>query len=120
AAFSAVARLARRGGIVIVGVYNAVARLPLRVRRIVARATRFRVVPFDPVLRERRHEPTRRDAWLRDQYQHPEEHNHTVGEMKRWFAEIDVEYLRSFPSAVRVDESDDLCARAGDHSKIER
>jgi len=120
AAFAAVARLARRGGIVIVGVYNAVARFPLRVRRTVARATEFRVVPFDPVWRERRHEPARRTAWLRDQYQHPEEHRHTVGEIKRWFLENDVEYLRSFPSTVLDDQSPDLFASAVDDWKIER
>jgi ubiquinone/menaquinone biosynthesis C-methylase UbiE/uncharacterized protein YbaR (Trm112 family) len=120
AAFAAVARLARRGGIVIVGVYNAIARFPLRVRRAVARATQFRVVPFDPVLRERRHEAARRTAWLRDQYQHPEEHSHTVGEIKRWFFENDVQYLRSFPSTVLDDESQDLFACAIDDWTIER
>ena len=119
-AFARVAELARPGGIVIVGVYNAVARLPLRVRRTVARATQFRVVPFDPVLRERHHEPARRTAWLRDQYQHPEEHSHTVGEIKRWFFEKDVQYLRSFPSTVLDDESQDLFACAIDDWKIER
>jgi ubiquinone/menaquinone biosynthesis C-methylase UbiE len=120
AAFAHIARLARRGGIVIVGVYNAVARFPLRVRRTVARATQFRVVPFDPVLRERHHEPARRTAWLRDQYQHPEEHSHTVGEIKRWFVENDVEYLRSFPSTVLDDDSQDLFASAIDDWTIER
>jgi ubiquinone/menaquinone biosynthesis C-methylase UbiE len=120
AAFAEVARLARRGGIVIVGVYNAVARLPLRVRRTVARATQFRVVPLDPVLRDRHHEPARRTAWLRDQYQHPEEHSHTVGEIRRWFFENEVEYLRSFPSTVLDDESQDLFGSAVDDWKIER
>jgi SAM-dependent methyltransferase len=120
AAFVEVARLARRGGIVIVGVYNAVARIPLRLRRHVARATHFRIVPFDPVLRERRHEPARRDAWLRDQYQHPEEHSHTVAEIQRWFADNDVDYLRSFPSTVLDDDSEDLFARAVDDWRVER
>jgi len=120
AAFVEVARLARPGGIVIVGVYNAVARIPLRVRRQVARATHLRIVPFDPVLRERRHEPDRRTAWLRDQYQHPEEHSHTVAEIKRWFADNGVDYLRSFPSTVLDDESDDLFAPAVDDWTIER
>jgi len=120
AAFAEVARLARRGGIVIVGVYNAVARIPLRLRRHIARATHFRIVPFDPVLRERRHEPARRAAWLRDQYQHPEEHTHTVAEIQRWFADNDVDYLRSFPSTVLDDDSEDLFARAVDDWTIER
>src|SRR5438105_14543783 len=51
-AFGVLAQLARPGGIVVVGVYNTVARIPLRLRRVVARATRFRIVPFDPVLRD--------------------------------------------------------------------
>jgi ubiquinone/menaquinone biosynthesis C-methylase UbiE len=120
AAFAAVARLARRGGIVIVGVYNTIARLPLRVRRRIASATRFRMVPFDPILRERGHEPARREAWLRDQYQHPEEHSYTVGAVTRWFAENDITRLRSFPSTVIDDDPDDLFLQAVDNWAIER
>jgi len=120
AAFAEVARLARRGGIVIVGVYNAIARIPLRLRRHVARATQFRIVPFDPVLRGRRHEPARREAWLRDQYQHPEEDSHTVAEIKQWFGENDVDYLRTFPSTVMDDDAEDLFGPAQDDWTVER
>jgi len=120
AAFGAVAQLARPGGIVVVGVYNTFARLPLRIRRKVARMTRFRVVPFDPVLRDRRQEPARRDAWLRDQYQHPQEHCHTVAEIKDWLSENSVEYVRTFPSTVLEEESGDLFAHAVDDWVVER
>jgi SAM-dependent methyltransferase len=119
-AFAALVRLARSGGIVIVGVYNACARIPLRLRRAIARATRYRIVPFDPVLRARRHEPARREAWLRDQYQHPEEHCHTVAEVKQWYARSDVDYLRTFPSTVFDDEPADLFERAVDDWVVER
>jgi SAM-dependent methyltransferase len=119
AAFAAVARLARPGGIVIAGVYNAIARVPVRVRRAVARVTRFRVVPFDPVLRERRGDRDRHDAWLRDQYRHPEEHSHTISEVKRWFADNNVEYLRSFPSTVMDDDPADLFTPAVDDWRLE-
>jgi SAM-dependent methyltransferase len=118
-AFAEVAQPARPGGIVVVGLYSAFARIPLRLRRTVARLTRFRIVPFDPVLRERRDEPARRDAWLRDQYQHPEEHCHTVAEMKRWCSENGIEYLRSFPSTVLEEDSGDLFARAVDDWRVE-
>ena len=120
AAFAKVAALARSGGVVIVGVYNAVARLPHRLRRSIARATHFRVVPFDSVLHERSHEPGRREAWLHDQYQHPVEHSHTIAEVKRWFSDNEVDYLRSFPSQVLDDESEDLFAPAIDDWSIER
>jgi len=118
-AFARVAELARPGGIVIVGVYNAFARVPLRLRRVVARLTRYRVVPFDPVLRDRRSEPARREAWLRDQYQHPEEHCHTVAEVKRWFAASGIEYLRTFPTTVLEDEPGDLLRHAVDEWSVE-
>jgi hypothetical protein len=52
------------------------------------------------VLRARRSEPARRTAWLRDQYQHPEEHRHTLREVKRWFRENEIEYVRAYPSAL--------------------
>jgi ubiquinone/menaquinone biosynthesis C-methylase UbiE len=119
AAFASIARLARPGGIVIVGLYNAFARLPLRFRRGIARLTGFRVIPFDPILRERRAEPARRAAWLRDQYQHPEEHRHTVAEVQRWFAANGIEYLRSFPSTVFDDDGRDLFAPALDDWNFE-
>ena len=99
-AFRAVARLVKPGGYVVLGLYNAFARLPHRLRRGIARLSGFRVIPFDPVLRERGSEPERRTAWIRDQYQHPEEHRHTLREVKRWFRENEIEYVRAYPSAL--------------------
>jgi 2-polyprenyl-3-methyl-5-hydroxy-6-metoxy-1,4-benzoquinol methylase/uncharacterized protein YbaR (Trm112 family) len=112
AAFRGLARLARPGGMLVVGLYNAFARLPHRLRRLVARASGMRVIPFDPVLRDRRTEPERRDAWIRDQYLHPEEHRHTLSEVQRWFRENQVDYVRAYPSALlgradRDGESDE-------------
>src|SRR5262249_52740916 len=99
ASFAQLVKLARSGGIIVVGIYNAVARIPHRLRRLVARLTGFRLVPFDPILRERREDPARREAWLRDQYQHPLERRYTLGEIQAWFRKAGVEYIRSYPSA---------------------
>src|SRR5262249_38992297 len=98
AAFAAVARLARPGGAIVVTLYHALARLPHRLRRGLRRLT-GRVL-FDPVLRDRAAEPARREAWLRDQYLPPEEHRHTLGEVRRWFAENDVALVRTLPSSL--------------------
>ena len=114
ASFARIAELARPGAMVVVGLYNAFARIPLRLRRLVARASGYRWIPFDPVLRERNGEPARRQAWLRDQYQHPEEHRHTLREVQRWFAETGVEYVRTYPSALFGETADDLLSAAGD------
>src|SRR3984957_12979791 len=117
--FTRIVRLARPGGIIVIGLYNALARIPLRLRRLIARLSRYRWIPFDPVLRERHNEPARRAAWLRDQYQHPEEHRHTLGEVKGWFDETGVEYLRAYPSALIGEASDDLFARDVDYWDLE-
>jgi hypothetical protein len=66
------------------------------------------------VLRDRRAEPARREAWLRDQYRHVEEHRHTLREVQGWFRENSVEYLRAFPSALLAGESDHLFEQAED------
>jgi hypothetical protein len=76
-------------------------------------------VPFDPVLRDRRNEPDRRLAWMRDQYQHPEEHRHTIAEVQQWFHENDVVYLSTYPSALIGDRTRDLFAPAPDNWRIE-
>lgn len=119
ASFAPLARLARPGGTIVVGVYNVLARIPHRARRLVARLSRDRLVPFDPVLRDRRAEPARHAAWLRDQYHHPEEHTHSLAQVQEWFEQNDIEYLRAYPSAVLGEISDDLFAPAADNWRAE-
>ena len=119
ASFARIARLARPGGTIVLGVYNAIARLPLRLRRLVSRLSGDRLIPFDPVLRDRAHEPARSEAWVRDQYHHPEEHRHTLAEVQRWFAENGVDYVRAYPSALLGSDSDELFADAPDNWRLE-
>jgi len=117
--FARLVQLVRPGGTIVLGVYNSFARIPLRLRRLVARISGFRVIPFDPVLRDRHTEPARQKAWLRDQYHHPEEHRHTLAQVQGWFAENRVEYLRAYPSAVLGEESGELFAPASDNWRLE-
>jgi SAM-dependent methyltransferase len=119
AAFARVATAVRPGGVIVIGLYNRIARLPLRARRAVARLTGNRFVPFDPVLRDRECEPERREAWLRDQYAHPEEHRHSVGEVRRWFAENHIEWLRTYPSTMIGEEPASLFEPAADAWALE-
>src|SRR5258707_12969604 len=119
ASFARIATLARPGGIIVVGLYTAFERIPLRLRRLVARISGYRWIPFDPVLRERDGEPARREAWLRDQYLHPQEHRHTLGEVQNWFSENGVEYVRSYPNAPIREAPDDPFTPDGGTSRPE-
>lgn len=117
--FEAILPLLRPGGMIVVGLYNAFARVPLRLRRFVARLSGYRWVPLDPVLRDRKAEPDRREAWLRDQYRHPEEHRHTAAEVRGWFTESGVEYLRTYPSLLLGEKTEDLFAADKDYWPLE-
>jgi SAM-dependent methyltransferase len=120
--FASIARLVKPGGFVVVGLYNVYARLPHRLRRAVARLSGLRWFPLDPVLRDRSAEPARREAWVRDQYEHPLEHRHTVADVQRWFRENAVDYLRTYPSTLighEPLEADELFTPAEDDWSFE-
>jgi 2-polyprenyl-3-methyl-5-hydroxy-6-metoxy-1,4-benzoquinol methylase len=117
--FSQIVKLAKPGGMVVVGLYNRIARIPLRLRRAVARITGERWIPGDAVLRDRATEPERREAWLRDQYHHPEEHLHMLADVRKWFAENQVRFVRAFPSASLTDDDEGLFAPAPDNWWLE-
>jgi SAM-dependent methyltransferase len=118
-AFDAILPLLRPGGMIVLGLYNAFARIPLRLRRIVARLSGYRWIPLDPVLRDRKSEPARREAWVRDQYRHPEEHRHTAAEVRGWFTETGIEYLRTYPSLLLGEKTADLFVADGDYWPVE-
>jgi SAM-dependent methyltransferase len=119
ASFARIAQLARPGGMIVLGLYNAFARIPFRLRRLVARLSGYRWMAFDPVLRDRNNEPARREAWVRDQYQHPEEHRHTLAEVQEWFEENSIEFVRAYPSALLAAASEELFAPAVDNWRLE-
>ncbi len=118
-AFAAILPLLRPGGMIVIGLYNAFARIPLRLRRMVARLSGYRWIPLDPVLRDRKNEPARREAWVRDQYRHPEEHRHTAAEVRGWFAENGIEYVGTYPSLLMGEKAEDLFAADEDFWPIE-
>jgi SAM-dependent methyltransferase len=119
AAFAQLVPLVRPGGVIVLGLYNAFARIPLRTRRFVASLSGYRFIPCDPVLRDRETEPARRKAWVRDQYHHPEEHRHTLAEVQSWFAENGVSYVRAYPSAMLGENSEELFTSAADNWRLE-
>lgn len=107
ASFASIVKLAKRGGYVVIGLYNAYARFPHRLRRGFARLTGWYVM--DPVLEARAEEPARWEAWLRDQYEHPLEHRHTIGDVQKWFRANGVGYVRTYPQTlIGADAPSDL------------
>jgi hypothetical protein len=53
---------------------------------------------MDSYLGSDRLSEAKRRAWFADQYQHPHESKHTIGEVLTWFDRCGLEFVRGIPS----------------------
>lgn len=100
--FRNLVRIAKPGGFVVVGLYNRYGRLVLHLRRRVVRL----LSRVDPGAKDRAiakqlveldDDAEKRRTWYADQYEHPHESVHSVGEVLDWFRATGLEYVSSFP-----------------------
>jgi carbamoyltransferase len=96
--FQALVPLLRPGGTIVIGLYNRWGRLMTDLRRLVFRATGGRGRWLDPYLRTGRLSRDKERAWFADQYRHPHESKHTLGEVLGWFDRTDLRFVRGVPS----------------------
>jgi SAM-dependent methyltransferase len=95
-AFARISRLAKPGGYVIVGLYNAFSRQIHRARVGLYRLTGITSRVLDPHF-SKIETQGKREAWLRDQYCHPRETCHTLDEVLEWIEEDGLEFVNSIP-----------------------
>jgi SAM-dependent methyltransferase len=96
-AFESIATLVRPGGYVLVGLYHRYGRLVTDFRRLALRFSGDRLAFLDPNLRRQGTSQGKRRAWLMDQYKHPHESKHTMGEVLGWFADAGFDFVKSIP-----------------------
>jgi len=96
-AFKSVAELVRPGGYLLVGLYHRYGRLITSVRREVFRVTGDRFKSLDPNLRHADSSEPKRRAWFADQYKHPHESSHTIGEVLKWLKATGFAFVKSIP-----------------------
>ena len=99
AAFQRIGRLAKPGGYVIIGLYNAYSRKLHYARRALFRWTGLTSAWLDPHLARVR-AAGKREAWFQDQYCHPHETCHTLDEVLGWMDESGFEFVNSIPKPV--------------------
>jgi len=97
-AFKRISRLAKPGGYVVVGLYNAFSRQIHYARVGLYRLTGITSRVLDPHF-AKIGAHGKREAWFRDQYCHPHETCHTLGEVLGWMEEDGIEYINSIPKA---------------------
>jgi SAM-dependent methyltransferase len=97
--FQSIARKVKPGGLVIIGLYNWLGRLPTLWRRRMIEVFGERWAALDPRLRGSRLNTGRWAAWFMDQYRHPHESRHSMTEVTRWFDDAGFDLLFTIPPA---------------------
>ncbi len=119
--FRTLVSLVRPGGHLVVGLYHRSGRIATDLRRTFFRLSGGRGRWLDPRLRGTHLGAERERAWFADQYRHPHESKHSVGEVLRWFEEAGVEPLRGIPPLTLDEEpSEDLFQPAPLGSRFDR
>ena len=102
--FKSIAELVKPGGHIVIGLYNRYGRWVLDARRVIFKLTGGRFKWIDPYLRAGKISAGKRDAWFADQYQHPHESKHTMGELLGWFDQTGFDFVNAVPKT-RVGDS---------------
>ncbi len=64
---------------------------------------------FDPTLKKLKVSDGEQDAWIQDQYSHPQESMHTINEVLEWFDKNNIEFISSIPSCdFEISDNSDL------------
>jgi len=107
--FKNILKLVKPGGYIAIGLYNKFGRIPLKMRKILAKTIfkkNKKVIDwFIKMQIGDIEDKERARGWWNDQYLHPHETSHTMGEVLRWFKKNDIEYIQTVPSSTLFDNS---------------
>jgi SAM-dependent methyltransferase len=96
-AFQSISKLVKPNGYLLVGLYHRYGRLITDLRRQVFRWSGDRFTFLDPNLRRGGFAAAKRRAWFMDQYKHPHESKHTIGQVLGWLRETGFRFVTSVP-----------------------
>lgn len=97
--FQSIARLVKKGGYILIGLYNKYGRAITDFRRIIFNISNDNFRFLDPRLRSKDVGDVRKLTWFMDQYKNPHESKHTFGEVLKWFHLTGFEFVNSIPKS---------------------
>ena len=96
--FRSIARLVKKNGYILIGLYNKFGRLITDIRRTIFFMFRDNFQFLDPYLRRKDVGAQKKLTWFMDQYKNPHESKHTIGEVLNWFDTAGFEFQSGIPS----------------------
>jgi SAM-dependent methyltransferase len=97
--FQAISRLVKPNGYLVVGLYHKYGRLMTDLRRLIFNLSGDRFQSLDKRLADGSISAAKRHTWFRDQYKHPQESKHTIGEVLGWLNTAGFAFVNSIPKA---------------------
>jgi SAM-dependent methyltransferase len=95
--FKTIAKLVKKDGYILIGLYNKYGRLTTDMRRNIFNFTGSTFKFLDPRLRDKKVGSLKKNIWFMDQYKNPHESKHTIDEVLQWFKETGFEFVNSIP-----------------------
>ncbi len=103
--FKSIAKLVKKNGYIIVGLYNKYGRFTTDLRRLLFKISGPRFKFLDPRLRNTKVSDVRKKTWFLDQYENPHESKHTIDEVIVWFEKSGFEFVNSIPEILPPEEN---------------
>lgn len=97
--FQSISGLVKKGGYIIIGLYNKYGRMITDTRRFILKTCGDRFKFLDPRLRKEDIGEIKKSTWFLDQYKNPHESKHTIGEVLKWFKKTGFEFINSIPKS---------------------
>ncbi len=107
-AFNVAIKSLKKNGYVLIGLYNKFGRLRTLIRKLFYKIIGLKFLEiFDPTLKKLKISKEEKLAWIRDQYNHPQESLHTLDEILNWFEKNKIDFVSSIPTCDFIDNNYD-------------
>lgn len=93
----------KKNGVIIIGLYHPWGRFSVHVRQKIFKITNRKFRWIDPRIRNEKWNEQRKNAWFRDQYEHPHEEDYPHKKLKKWFEEENFQIVGSIPEYTGSD-----------------
>lgn len=108
--FKNILKLLKPEGHIAIGLYNRLGRSPLKIRKVIAKTIfKDNNAIKDWFIKMQVGEIEDKEwarGWWNDQYLHPHETTHTIGEVLKWFRRNNIEYYQTVPSSNVFSQED--------------